>query len=80
MYLDSNISSTESDVNMRRKNAWAAIDWLSTIWKSNLSDKIKMRIIPSCSGPCRPIDCISSECPNYDTKQSDDEIPVMLDL
>ena len=25
-------------------------------------------------------DCISAECPGYDTKQSDAEIPVMLEL
>ena len=31
MYLDSNISSTESDVNIRRGKAQTAIDRLSTI-------------------------------------------------
>ena len=39
IYLDSNISSRESDVNIRKGNAWAATDRLLTIWKSNLSDK-----------------------------------------
>ena len=34
-YLGSNISSTESDVNIH------AIDWLLIIWKSDISDKIK---------------------------------------
>ena len=36
-YLDSNISSTESDVNIQIGKAWIAIDWLTTTWKSNLS-------------------------------------------
>ena len=30
-YLGSNISSTDSDVNIRIEKAWAAINWLSTI-------------------------------------------------
>ena len=41
MYLRSNISSTEKDINMQLAKAWTAIDWLSVIWKSELSDKIK---------------------------------------
>ena len=31
IYLGSNISSTESDVNIRLGKAWSAIDWLTTI-------------------------------------------------
>ena len=37
----SNISSTESDVNIRQAKTWTNIDWLSIMWKSVLSDKIK---------------------------------------
>ena len=40
-YLGCSISSTERDVNMCLAKAWTAIDWLSIIWKSDLSDKIK---------------------------------------
>ena len=40
-YLGSNISSTESIVNICRGKALTAVDWLSTIWKSNPSNKIK---------------------------------------
>ena len=39
--LRSSVSSTENDVNTRLAKAWAAIDWLSVIWKSDLTDKIK---------------------------------------
>ena len=36
-YLGSNISSIESDVNIRRVEAWTAIDRISIIWKFDLS-------------------------------------------
>ena len=35
------VSSTETDINMRLAKAWSAIDRLSVIWKSDLTDKIK---------------------------------------
>ena len=40
-YLGSSVSSTETDIDMRLAKAWTAIDWLSVIWKSDLTDKIK---------------------------------------
>ena len=43
-YHGSNISSTESDVNLRIGKAWIAIDSLSIIWKSNDSDKVKGKL------------------------------------
>ena len=41
VYLHSNISSTEGDVNIRIGKAWTAIDWSSIIWNSDHSNKIK---------------------------------------
>ena len=41
IYLGSNISSTESNINIRVRKTWTAIDKLSTMWKSDRSDKIK---------------------------------------
>ena len=35
------VSSTEIDINTRLANAWAAIDRLSVVWKSDLTDKMK---------------------------------------
>ena len=35
-YLNSNILSTESDVNIHIMKAWTAIDRLLIIWKSDL--------------------------------------------
>ena len=40
-YLGNKISSTEKDVKIRLGKAWNAIDKLSIIWKSDLSDEIK---------------------------------------
>ena len=40
-YLGSSVSSTETDINTRLAKAWTAIDRLSLIWKSDLTDKIK---------------------------------------
>ena len=39
-YLGSSVSSTETDINMQLAKAWTAIDRLSVIWKSDLTDKM----------------------------------------
>ena len=45
-YLESSVSSTETDINTRLAKAWIAIDSLSVIWKSDLTNKIKRRFFP----------------------------------
>ena len=40
-YRGSSVSSTEKDIDTRLTKAWTAIDKLSIIWKSNLTDKMK---------------------------------------
>ena len=40
-YLGSSVSSTEKDIDTRLTKAWTAIDRLSIIWKSVLTDKMK---------------------------------------
>ena len=40
-YLGSSVSLTEKDIDTRLTKAWTAIDKLSIIWKSNLTDKMK---------------------------------------
>ena len=40
-YLGSSVSSTERDIDTRLTKAWTAIDKLSIIWKSDLTDKMK---------------------------------------
>ena len=39
--LGSSVSSTEKYIDTRLTKAWTAIDWLSIIWKSDLTDKMK---------------------------------------
>ena len=41
IYLGSSIASTEKDIETRLTKAWTAIDELSIIWKSDLTDKMK---------------------------------------
>ena len=40
-YQGSNVSSTEKDIDTPLSKAWIAIDKLSIIWKSDLTDKMK---------------------------------------
>ena len=40
-YLGSSVSSTEKDIDTLLTKAWTAIDRLSIIWKSDLTDKMK---------------------------------------
>ena len=40
-YPGSSVSSTEKDIDTRLTKAWTAIDRLSIIWKSDLTDKMK---------------------------------------
>ena len=40
-YLGSSVESTEKDIETRLTKAWTAINRLSIIWKSDLTDKIK---------------------------------------
>ena len=40
-YLGSSVSSTEKDIDTRPTKAWTAIDRLSIVWKSDLTDKMK---------------------------------------
>ena len=40
-YLGSSVTSTDTDMNTWLAKAWTAIDRLSVIWKSDLTDKMK---------------------------------------
>ena len=40
-YQGSSVASTEKDIDTRLTKAWTAIDKLSIIWKSDLTDKMK---------------------------------------
>ena len=40
-YLGSSVESTEKDIDTRLTKAWTAINRLSIIWRSDLTDKMK---------------------------------------
>ena len=40
-YLGSSVLSTETDINTRPVKVWTAINRLSVMWKSDLTDKMK---------------------------------------
>ena len=40
-YVGSSVSSTEKDIEMQLTKVWTAIDRLSIIWRSDLTDKMK---------------------------------------
>ena len=46
-YLGSSVSSTEKDIDTRLTKAWTAINRLSVIWKSDLTDKMKLSFFPA---------------------------------
>ena len=43
-YLGTSVSSTEKDIDTRLMKAWTAIDKLSIIWKSDMTDKMKRSV------------------------------------
>ena len=45
-YLGSSVESTEKDIETRLTKAWTAINRLSTIWKSDLTDKNETQFLP----------------------------------
>ena len=45
------VSSTETDINTLLAKAWTAIDRLSVIWKSDLTDKMKRSFFPAAVVP-----------------------------
>ena len=47
-YFGSSVSSTEKGINTRQAKTWTAIDKLSIISKSDLTDKIKCNFFSSC--------------------------------
>ena len=42
IYLGSGVSLTETDIDTQLAKAWAAIERLLVIWKSDLTDKMKL--------------------------------------
>ena len=69
IYLGSNISSTENDVNIYLGKAWIDLDRLLTIWKSDLSDKREHEFFQAVAVPvllhgCTPL-TVTKHLENY---------------
>ena len=56
-YLGSSVSSTEKDIDTRLTKAWTAIDKLSIIWKSDLTDKRKRSFFQEAAVSILQYDC-----------------------
>ena len=56
-YLGSSVSSTEKDIDTRLTKAWTAIDRLSIIWKSDLTDKMKRSFFQAAVASILPYGC-----------------------
>ena len=69
-YLGSSVSSTEKDIDTRLTKAWTAIDRLSVIWKSDLTDKMKRSFfqVANITGTS-PSDCLVTY-PGYSLGES----------
>ena len=48
VYLGSNVQSSEKDMTIWITKAWAALNKLTSIWKSNLPDDLKRSFTPLC--------------------------------
>ena len=57
IYLGSSVSSTEADIDTRLVKAWTAIDRLSVVWKSELTDKMKRRFFQAAVVSIRQYEC-----------------------
>ena len=44
-YLGSYIASTEHDIDIRLKKAWGALNGMNVIWKPNLPDDLKRKLL-----------------------------------
>ena len=58
-YLGSSVSSTEKDIDTGLTKAWTAIDKLSIIWKSDLTDKMKRSFFKAAVVSIRLYGCTS---------------------
>ena len=57
LYIGSSISSTEKDIDTRLTKAWTAIDRLSIIWKSVVTDKMKRSFFQAAVVSILPYGC-----------------------
>ena len=77
-YLGSHVSSTEKDIDMQLMKAWTAIDKLSIIWKSNLTDKMKRSFFQAAVMSIMLYGCTTWTQTKWMEKKLDGNYPRML--
>ena len=77
-YLGSSVSSTETDISMRLSKAWTAIDRLSVIWKSDMTDKIKRNFLQAAVASILLYGCTTCTLINCMEKKLDGNYTRML--
>ena len=77
-YPGSNVLSTKNDINTRLAKAWTAIDRLSVIWKSDLTDKIKRSFFQAAVVSILLYECTTLTLTKYMEKRHDGNYTRML--
>ena len=77
-YLESSVSSTENDINTWLAKAWTAIDSLSVIWKSDLTDKLKRIFLQAAVVSILLYECTTWTLTERMEKKLDDNFTRML--
>ena len=77
-YPGSSVSSTEKDINTWLAKTWTVIDWLSVIWKSELTDKIKCNFFKAAVVSILLHGCTTWTLTKYMEKKLNGNYPSML--
>ena len=77
-YLGSSVSSTETDIDTRLAKAWSAMDSLSVIWKSDLTDEMKRSFLQAAVVSILLYWCTTWTLPKRMEKKLDDNYIRML--
>ena len=77
-YIGSSVSSTEKDIDTRLTKSWTAIDKLSVIWKSDLTDRMKHSFFQAAVVSILPYGCTTWTLTKWLEKKLDDNYIRML--
>ena len=77
-YQGSGVSSTAIDINTWLVKAWTAINWLSVIWKSDLTDKMKRSFFQAAVVSILPYGCTTWTLTRHTEKKLDGNYTRML--
>ena len=77
-YLESSVSSTEKDIDTQLMKAWTAIDKLSIIWKSDLTDKMKRHFFQAAVVSILLYGCTTWTLTKWLEKKLDSNYTIML--